>query len=39
MGLFDNPWGDEKYQGGEPPRPEDKPSDVIVSADTRFWED
>jgi DMSO/TMAO reductase YedYZ molybdopterin-dependent catalytic subunit len=34
MGLFDNPFGDEKYQPGEPPRPEDQTSDTIVSPDT-----
>jgi len=35
MGLFDNPFGDEKYQPGEPPRAEDQPPDVIISPDTR----
>ena len=33
MGLFNNPFGDEKYQVGEPPRPPDD-SAVIISPDT-----
>jgi len=35
MSLFDNPFGDEKYQPGDPPRPEDQPVDVVISSDTR----
>ncbi len=35
MGLFSNPFGDEKYQAGEPPAPETQPADVIISPDTR----
>ncbi len=35
MSLFDNPFGDEKYQGGEPPSPEQQPPEVIISPDTR----
>ncbi|MFN7947857.1 MAG: sulfite oxidase-like oxidoreductase [Blastocatellia bacterium] len=35
MSLFDNPFGDEKYQAGEPPRPENQPASVIISPDTR----
>lgn len=35
MGLFDNPFGDEKYQPGEPPRAAEQPAGVIVSPDTR----
>lgn len=34
MSLFDNPFGDEKYQAGEPPRPESQAADVIISPDT-----
>ncbi len=34
MGFFNNPFGDEKYQSGEAPRPPDE-SDVIISPDTR----
>ncbi|MDX2032540.1 MAG: sulfite oxidase-like oxidoreductase [Blastocatellia bacterium] len=35
MGLFDNPFNDEKYQPGEPARPAEQPEGVIVSPDTR----
>jgi len=35
MGLFDNPFGDEKYQAGDPEGPEGLPADVIISPDTR----
>jgi DMSO/TMAO reductase YedYZ molybdopterin-dependent catalytic subunit len=35
MSLFSNPFFDEKHQSGEPPRPEDHPSDIIISPDTR----
>ncbi|HWQ34409.1 MAG TPA: sulfite oxidase-like oxidoreductase [Blastocatellia bacterium] len=34
MSLFDNPFGDEKYQAGEPPRPESQAANVIISPDT-----
>ncbi|MGH9833208.1 MAG: sulfite oxidase-like oxidoreductase [Blastocatellia bacterium] len=35
MSLFDNPFGDEKYQPGDPLRPEDQPVDAAISPDTR----
>ncbi len=35
MSLFRNPFSDEKHQAGEPQRPEDQPTDVIISPDTR----
>jgi len=35
MGLFNNPFGDEKYQPGEPPQPDEQPAEIIVSPDTR----
>jgi len=37
MGLLDfgNPFGDEKYQKGEPPRPDEQPPGVVISPDTR----
>jgi DMSO/TMAO reductase YedYZ molybdopterin-dependent catalytic subunit len=35
MGLFNNPFNDEKYQGGEPPPPETQAEGVIISPDTR----
>ncbi len=35
MSLFDNPFGDEKYQPGDPPRSEDQAADAIVSPDTQ----
>ncbi len=34
MSLFSNPFFDEKYQPGEPQRPDDQPSDIIISPDT-----
>jgi DMSO/TMAO reductase YedYZ molybdopterin-dependent catalytic subunit len=34
MSLFSNTLFDEKYQVGDPQRPEDQPSDVIISPDT-----
>lgn len=35
MSFFDNPFGDEKYQAGTPPRPDEQAPDVIISPDTR----
>ncbi len=35
MSLFNNPFGDEKYQGGEPPEPDEQGSEIIISPDTR----
>ncbi len=35
MGLFDNPFNDEKYQGGEPPGPDSQEPEIIISPDTR----
>jgi DMSO/TMAO reductase YedYZ molybdopterin-dependent catalytic subunit len=35
MGIFDNPFNDEKYQPGDPPKAEDQPAEIIISADTR----
>lgn len=35
MSLFNNLFGDEKHQAGEPPRPEEQTSDVIISPDTQ----
>lgn len=35
MSLFNNPFNDEKYQGGEPPRADEQAEDVIISPDTR----
>jgi len=35
MGLFNNPFNDEKYQAGEPPPPETQAEGVIISPDTR----
>lgn len=35
MGLFNNPFNDEKYQEGAPPPAENQPADVIISPDTR----
>ena len=35
MGFFDNPFGDEKYQGGEPAGAESQDPGVIISPDTR----
>ncbi len=35
MSLFSNPFFDEKHQAGEPQRPEEQPSDIIISPDTR----
>lgn len=35
MSFFENPFGDEKYQGGAPPTPDEQAPDVIISPDTR----
>jgi len=35
MALFNNPFNDEKYQGGEPPRPDELVEGIIISPDTR----
>jgi len=35
MGLFNNPFNDEKYQAGEPQPPETQTEGVIISPDTR----
>ncbi|MEO6726698.1 MAG: sulfite oxidase-like oxidoreductase [Blastocatellia bacterium] len=35
MNLFNNPFNDEKYQAGEPPRPDELPEEIIISPDTR----
>jgi DMSO/TMAO reductase YedYZ molybdopterin-dependent catalytic subunit len=35
MSFFENPFGDQKYQAGEPLRPEAQSPDVIISPDTR----
>jgi DMSO/TMAO reductase YedYZ molybdopterin-dependent catalytic subunit len=34
MGLFNNPFNDEKYQAGEPVKPETQSPEVIISPDT-----
>jgi DMSO/TMAO reductase YedYZ molybdopterin-dependent catalytic subunit len=37
MSIFNNPFNDEKYQGGEPPSPKDQPSDRFgVKPEARF---
>jgi hypothetical protein len=35
MSLIRNPFGDEKYQSGEPPKPDEQGSEVIISSDTQ----
>jgi len=35
MGLFNNPFNDEKYQAGDAPRPDSQSAEVIVSPDAR----
>ena len=35
MSLLDNPFGDEKYQSGEPLNPDEQGSEIIISPDTR----